>query len=258
MTTETEKQVISETLTIEHLLEGSDLSDDSKSQIAAVFENAVSSTVTQQVDVISEQLRQDFEERLEESIRAEVTAYRSDMVEKLDSYLQTIVETWLEKNKLVIESEAKVALAESFFEKMETMLESVNMKADATQLGALQEQVETNSTLQESYNTLVEEAASLRAELLAKNKNEVIANLTEGMSVNDKTKFKKLAEAVGEVQDIETFQTRISSIKETFWAKPERAEEEEVTETVETGIVEVAQPQSEIERLAAILGQLDD
>lgn len=255
MTTENEnKVVISETLTIENLLEGADLSEDSKAQIAAVFESAVGS----QVEEIAEQLRVDHETRLEEGIAEGISSVKADLFEQVDKYLDAVVSGWLAENKLVLESEVKVSLAEQFFQNMKTMLEQTNLEVSQETLGALDESVQTNQTLEEAYNKLSDESAVDKARIFEFEKKEKLAALSEGMVATDAAKLYKLSESIGDVKDIAEFEARMGSIKSTFWAKPERAIEEQVQPVVETGVItEQVDELTPIERLASVLNAVD-
>ena len=72
------------------------LSEDFKAKTAVIFEAAVKSKLSEEID----RLETEYAEQLAE----EVEATKSDLVEKVDSYLNYVVEQWMEDNKIAIQS----------------------------------------------------------------------------------------------------------------------------------------------------------
>jgi len=72
------------------------LSDEFKAKTAVIFEAAVKSKLAEEID----RLETEYQQQLDE----EIQSTKSDLVEKVDSYLNYVVEQWMEDNKVAIQS----------------------------------------------------------------------------------------------------------------------------------------------------------
>ena len=85
---------------------GEDLSEDFKAKATAIFEAAVIAKVNDEMEKISEALTEKFTVQLEE--------YKESIVEKVDAYLNYVVENWMEENALAVENGLRTEIAEDF------------------------------------------------------------------------------------------------------------------------------------------------
>ncbi len=72
------------------------LSDEFKAKTAVIFETAIRSKLSEEI----ERLEDEYQTRLDE----ELDATRTDLVEKVDSYLNYVVENWMQENQLAVET----------------------------------------------------------------------------------------------------------------------------------------------------------
>jgi len=98
------------------LFEGEELSEDFKLKVTAVFEAAVETRVAKEVAELKESLA---EEALNEA-----TALEESLVEKVDGYLDYMVEQWMEKNALAVNRGIKTEILESFVGGMKEPIKS--------------------------------------------------------------------------------------------------------------------------------------
>ena len=91
---------------VEEMFAGADLSEDFKEKATVVFEAAVNAKLHEEVARIEEQ----FEAKLDEQVEVAI----SDIVEKVDTYLDYVVEQWMVDNKVAIERGIRSDIAESF------------------------------------------------------------------------------------------------------------------------------------------------
>ncbi len=92
---------------VEALMSGEgDLSDDFKKKAATVFESAVKSKVRDEVT----RLQENYDSELEEATKS----VKSDLTEKVDTYLNYVVEEWMKENELAVERGLKGEIAEDF------------------------------------------------------------------------------------------------------------------------------------------------
>ena len=89
------------------------LSDEFKAKTAVIFETAIKSKISEEVI----RLEDEYQSRLEE----ELEATRSDLVEKVDSYLNYVVEQWMEENKVAVETGLRTEIAEGFMNSLKDL-----------------------------------------------------------------------------------------------------------------------------------------
>ena len=89
------------------------LSDEFKTKTATIFEAAVKTKVSEEIDRLEEQYKEELEE--------EVSSTKSDLVEKVDNYLNYVVETWMEENQIAIQNGLRNEIAENFMNKLKDL-----------------------------------------------------------------------------------------------------------------------------------------
>jgi hypothetical protein len=100
---------------VDALVEGEDLSEEFKDKAATIFEAAVKSKTREEISRIHEDMTSEFEVKLEESVDA--------LTEKVDTYLNYVVETWTKENELAIERGLKGEIAEDFISGLKQLFE---------------------------------------------------------------------------------------------------------------------------------------
>ena len=191
---------------IEGLFEGMDLSEDFVINATAIFEGAVQSKVNE----IEESLQAQYETRLSEDV--------TQLTEKLDSYLDYVSKSWLEENKLAVESGVKVEMAESLFDSIKDLMNAHNLDLD-------EEKVDVNNKLQEEIDSLYEKYNEVVSNVLEANeenetlKKQIILNdVSEGLTVSQKEKLISISEGLS-YDDLEEFEKKVVSVKNKFVAE---------------------------------------
>ena len=89
------------------------LSDEFRGKAGAIFEAVLTSKLGSEVDRLEAEYAQNLEE--------EVSEIQSSLVEKVDSYLNYVVENWMKENELAVTEGLRTEIAEEFM----TSLQSV-------------------------------------------------------------------------------------------------------------------------------------
>ena len=93
----------------------SNLSEDFKSKAATIFETAVKSKIRSEIKRLED-------EYASELIEAQ-TENRNSLTEKVDNYLNYVVEEWMKENELALERGLKGEIAEDFISGLKTLFE---------------------------------------------------------------------------------------------------------------------------------------
>ena len=192
------------------LINGEELTEEFKTKAATIFEAAVLNRVKAEIAKIEEE----FDAKL--ALQAEEV--KEGLVEKVDGYLNYVVEQWMTDNELALENGLKTEIMESFIAGMKTVFEQhyIDVPAEKFDLvGDLEEEVEsTKAKLDEQLAANVE----LTKQINEMKRVDSIKEFTVGMADTDAEKFKGLAEELA-YEDAESFKTKLQTIKENYFGK---------------------------------------
>jgi hypothetical protein len=193
---------------IDAMLDGADLSEEFKTKAATIFEAAVLARVTAEKAAL--------EESYAEALHEEVENIKEGLVEKVDGYLNYVVEQWVQENELALESGMKSEIMESFIDGMKNLfaehyIEVPEEKFDV--LGDLQEQL---SAIESNLNDAVEKNIELTKIVNEQKRVSSIAESAKGLTDTEVEKFTALAEELT-YDDADTFTTKLQTIRENYF-----------------------------------------
>ena len=195
---------------VDALVNGEDLSEEFKAKAATIFEAAVVTRVKQEVARLEEQ----YDSKLQE----EVESIAEGLIEKVDGYLNYVVEQWMSDNELALENGMKNEILESFVMGMKGLFEQHYIDVPEEKfdvLGELQEQLdEVGSKLDEQLEANV----VLTQEINEMKRAIAISEATDGMVDTDAEKFNALAEELA-FEDVDSFKEKLQTIKENYFGK---------------------------------------
>jgi len=211
---------------VERMFEGQDLSEDFKEKASVVMEAAINEAVKEELQVMSEE----FEEKLEEQTEQVVT----DLVEKVDTYLDYVVEKWMEENELAIENGIRSEITESFMAGLHDLFVEHNLNIPDEEADLVSEMAEQMEELEAKLNESIARNVELSNHLEEALEDDVFEEISEGLSVNQVEKLKALVEGI-DYTDIDDFRRKAEIIKENYFGEGETlTENREIDNTVET------------------------
>ncbi len=196
------------------LMNGEELSEDFKVKAATIFEAAVITRVKQEVAKIEEE----FESKLAE----QVETVKEGLVEKVDGYLDYVVEQWMEQNEIALESGIKSDILEGFVSGLKGLFEEHYIdipqeKVDV--LGNMESHIEElTAKLDESLASQVE----LSKKLGELSRQQTIDEAAEGLTDTEVEKFKGLAEELV-FEGQENFKAKLQTIRENYFSTEKKA-----------------------------------
>lgn len=187
------------------------LSEEFKEKTAVIFESALKAKLSEEIGRLEENYATELAE--------EVSATKADLVEKVDSYLNYVVEQWMEDNKLAVQTGLRLEIAETFMSKLkdvfvESYIEVPESKVDL--VDGLQEQVEE---LEEALNTRTQEAMDQAQIIENFERQSVIAEAAKDLADTQAEKLAGLVENI-DFDDADTFAKKVALVKETHFAAP--------------------------------------
>ena len=211
---------------VEALMSGEgDLSDDFKKKAATVFESAVKSKVRDEVT----RLQENYDSELEEATKS----VKSDLTEKVDTYLNYVVEEWMKENELAVERGLKGEIAEDFIAGLKQLFEDHYVDIPDEKYDVLQAQSDKIAELEEKVNKTLDESINYKKANDELTRNKVISESTSDLADTEIEKFKELTQDV-EFEGEDNFKEKLNTIKESYFPKVKK-EASETIDNVETG-----------------------
>ena len=204
------------------------LSDEFKSKTAVIFEAAVKSKLSEEVSRLEEQYKNELAE--------EVSSIKSELVEKVDSYLNYVVETWMEDNKVAVQNGLRTEIAETFMNKMKDLFVESYIDVPESKVDLVDELAGQVEELEESLNEQTGQSIKLSEELEQYKRDAIIAEAARGLADTQK---EKLAELVEGVEFDEDFESKVATIKESYFAKTV-SEDVEIVDEEPEAVVETS------------------
>jgi hypothetical protein len=218
---------------VERLFEGADLSEEFKDKTIAVFEAAVHEKVLLEKAMLEEQFENDLQEQIDVAVE--------ELVEKVDAYLDYVVENWMDDNKVEIESNIKVEVAESLLAGIKGLVTEHNMEIDAEQIdvvATLEAELEESNS---KYNELVEQLIEAR-ELQQKSALEVaFKEVSEELTDTQVEKLRVLSEGVS-FESVEDYSKKLVAIRDNYFTEATTVASDETDLLQEEVITESTAP----------------
>ena len=184
------------------------LSDEFKAKTAVIFEAAVKSKLAEEIN----RLETEYAEQLAE----EVEKTKSDMVEKVDSYLNYVVEQWVEDNKVAIQSGLRTEIAENFMNKMKDLFTESYVDVPEAKVDLVDELATANEELETKYNDAVQKAIEMNEKVESYQREAIIREASKDLAETQIEKLNKLAESV-EFESEEKFKDKVNTLKESYF-----------------------------------------
>ncbi len=204
-----------------------DLSEDFKRKAATVFEAAVKSKVRSEV----ERMEDEYKSELEENINAT----KEELTEKVDTYLNYVVEEWMKENELSIERGLKGEIAEDFISGLKQLFEDHYVDVPDEKYDVLEAQSEKISELEGRINEMMEEQIQSKSVNSSLVKEQVMSSLCGDLAETEIEKFKSLIEDV-DFSSEESYREKLGTLKESYFPKTQVLIE--TLDDVETGIAQ--------------------
>ena len=190
------------------LFDSDDLSEEFKEKATTIFEAAVVSKINEQLEKVTVDIEGEIAEAKEEIAEG--------MQEKLDSYLDYVVENWMEDNKLAVEKGLKAEIAHDFMEGLKNLFAEHYIDVPEEKVDVAEELATKSEELEDSLNEQIEKNAELRKELEAYKKQEVFAEVSEDLSDTQSEKFASLAEGIDFTSE-DAFKKKLQMVKENYF-----------------------------------------
>ena len=231
------------------LLAGEELSEEFQEKARTIFEAAIKSKVAD----IKEQIQVQYEEQLIE----EVAAIKSELIDRVDAYLEYVADEWIAENALAVEHGLKTEMTESFLAGMKQLFEDHYVSIPEDRYDVIESMVDKLDEMEAKLNEQIEKNVALNRRLAESVADVIFAEVSEGLAVSQKEKLASLAENV-EFESEKTYREKLVTLKNSYFSNNATSAQREVAETVseEVNSTENMIQESYSPRMAAYLDTL--
>ena len=212
---------------IDALVGDADLSEEFKQKAATIFEAAI----TSKVNAEKERLQSEYDTKFEE----EISKSKSELTEKVDSYLNYVVEEWMKENKLALERGIKGEIAEDFIGGLKKLFEDHYIDVPDEKYDVLEDQAGKIEDLEKKLNEEIEKNVEMNKVNGGYKRQEIIDEHSSDLADTAKEKFDSLVEGV-EYSSEEDFAKKVKTIKESYFeAKSESSSSDDIDDVAVGG-----------------------
>ena len=210
---------------IDALVGDADLSEEFKQKAATIFEAAI----TSKVNAEKERLQSEYDTKFEE----EISKSKSELTEKVDSYLNYVVEEWMKENKLALERGIKGEIAEDFISGLKKLFEDHYIDVPDEKYDVLEDQASKIDDLEKKLNEEIEKNVEMNKVNGSYKRQEIIDEHSKDLADTAKEKFDSLVEGV-EYSSEEDFAQKVKTIKESYFEqKAEKSASADIDDVAE-------------------------
>ncbi len=193
------------------------LSDGFRDKAQSIFEAVLTSKLTQEIDRLESEYAQNLEE--------EVSEVQESLVEKVDSYLNYVVESWMEENKVAVSNGLRTEIAEDFMTSLQSVFKEHYIEVPEGKVDLVDELNESVTELEDTLNKTTEDNIRLHQAVQTFEKQEVVREQSSGLAQTDAEKLASLVEDI-EFDNKDNFEMKVKTVKESYFKS-------EVTESVD-------------------------
>ena len=215
---------------IDALVEGEELSEEFKSKASTIFEAAVH----QKVMEIASSKVEDMEKEYQTELQEEIVAFRDELTDKVDGYLNYVTEEWMKENELALENSLKSEITEEFMGGLKDLFTEHYIEVPEEKVDIVENLFDKVEDLEGQLNQSVQENIKVKNELNEYRKNKILEEVCDDLADTQSEKMKSLAEGVSYEDDSENFEEKVKTIKENYF--PNQQKQDDNVEQVDTSV----------------------
>ena len=197
---------------------GEELSEEFKTKATSIFEAAVIARVNSEMERVTA--------RLEEQAQTQLEEHKAGLVEKVDSYLNYVVEQWMEENAIAIESGLRTEIAEEFMSGLQKLFKESYIEVPEDKYNVLDDMASKAEEFETKLNESIESNIKITKELNELKRTIVFEEQTKDLADTEVEKLKKLVEGI-EFESEDLYKEKVAVIKENYFPKVAKSSPEQ-------------------------------
>jgi len=219
-----QEEVIDVSDDVKALIGDEKLTEEFKAKAATIFEAAIKSKMKAE----KSKMEMGYAKKLKENI----DATKAELVEKVDSYLNYVVEEWMKSNELAVERGIKGEIAEDFITGLKKLFEDHYINVPDEKYDVLEDQASKIEELNKKLNEQIENNVKLNSEIGKLTRQDIVDAVSKDLPDTNKEKFNKLSEEI-EYSNADEFKKKVLTIKESYFSTKEISSKSEIDNVAE-------------------------
>jgi hypothetical protein len=209
------------------LLEGEELSEEFQIKARTIFEAALRSKVSE--------IKESIEEQYARALVEEIEEIKTELNERVDSYLEYVADEWFTENYLAIEQGLKAELTESFIQGMKNLFENHYVEIPEDKYDVLDSMVEKLDEMETKLNEQIEKNVFLNKRLSESVADGIFEQVSSGLAATQKDKLASLAESV-EFESESEYREKLETLRESYFPsyRSSRSQTENLSEGIDS------------------------
>lgn len=206
------------------MFNGSEASNELIEHATTIFEAAVVQRVNEQLDKIVATVSDDIKEEVETKLE--------EQEQQINTHLDYVIEKWLSQNELAIESGLRAEIVESFLSGLHNLYAEHYIDVPDEKIDVVEELTREYESTQNELTEAIETIVDLNNEVDTLRFNNICNEISEGLSLSDKERFKALAENIT-YEDEDQCRKRLGIIMNSYF-RENRSEltQDELSESI--------------------------
>lgn len=206
---------------IDALVQGEELSEEFKTKASTIFEAAVHQKVMEVAASKVDEMEQEYQSELQE----EIVSFRDELTDKVDGYLNYVVEEWMRENELALEGSLRSEITEEFMSGLKNLFTEHYIDVPDEKVDIVESLYDKVEELEEKLNTQIEDNVKTKDELNEYRKNKILDEVSSDLADTQSEKLKSLVEGVSYEENAEDFESKIKTIKESYFPNQVKQDE---------------------------------
>ena len=212
---------------IEAITSGEDLSEEFKTKAATIFETAVTAKVLAEVNERLSHYEEEYRKELDEAKET----HNSALSEKVDGYLNYVVEEWMKENEIAVEKGIRSELVEDFMSGLKNLFQEHYIDIPEEKVDLVDDLFEKVEELETKLDESINHNVTIKGELAKFKREESLRDVSKDLADTEKEKLGKLAEGI-DYENEEQFSEKLGVLKENYFPKTNESTQT-LTEDVE-------------------------
>jgi len=215
---------------VEEMFNGYELTEDFKLEASTLFEAALSARMVFEAARLEEEYSTKLNEQME--------VFQEELTNKLDTYLDYVVEQWMKDNAVAIESSLRNEIMEEFIDGLKGLFAEHYISVPENKIDVVEALAEKVSALEEKLNESITENAELKNVIAADEAEDIFEELASDLALTQQEKFAALAEGIEFDGDLDTYSKKLMIIKENYFRNEQTSYSSNIEEETFEGDIE--------------------
>lgn len=196
------------------IFEGAEVSEDFKTKVSDIFHAALVTKINEKLEEMAAIQEAEINEAIE--------TRTSGLIEEVDSYLDHVVDQWMDENRLAVETGLRSEIVESFIGGLRNLFTEHYIDVPEGKEDVLEGLASQVEELTDALNKEIEKSVELRSENEELVRGILISEAAEGLTQVQAEKLSKLAESV-DFEDAESFSAKLEDLREGYFPTGRKA-----------------------------------